>query len=56
MKKTRSPKLSLSRETLTALDPDRLQAQGGATSTVPSNCITCGQVCVDQTIVSRYNC
>jgi hypothetical protein len=56
MKKTKSPKLILSRETLTALDADRLRAPRGGAPTVPSNCITCGQVCVDYTIVTRANC
>jgi hypothetical protein len=55
MKKTKSPKLTLSRETLKALDAEGLRAPRGGV-TVPSNCITCGQVCVDETIVTRYNC
>ena len=53
MKKTKSPKLSLARETLIGLDTDHLQAPRGGTSTVPSDCITCGPVCVQYTIVSK---
>jgi hypothetical protein len=56
MKKTKSPKLTLSRETLKGLDADGLQAPRGGASAGPTNCLTCGQVCVDQTIVTRYNC
>lgn len=56
MKKTKSPKLVLSRETLIGLDTDRLQTPQGGGSAGPTNCITCGQVCVDQTIVTRVNC
>ena len=55
MKKTNSPKLTLSRETLKGLDADRLQAPRGGI-TVPTNCITCGAVCIEQTIVTRANC
>ena len=55
MKKTKSPKLTLSRETLKGLDADGLRAPWGGV-TAPTNCITCGQVCVDETIVTRYNC
>jgi hypothetical protein len=55
MKKTKSPKLTLARETLRGLDADRLQAPRGGV-TAPTNCITCGQVCVEQTIVTRVNC
>jgi len=55
MKKSKSPKLTLSRETLKGLDADGLQIPRGGV-TVPTNCITCGQVCVDETIVTRYNC
>ena len=55
MKKTKSPKLTLSRETLKGLDAEGLRAPRGGVST-PTNCITCGQVCVDETIVTRYNC
>ncbi|HEY4593828.1 MAG TPA: hypothetical protein VIJ61_15535 [Thermoanaerobaculia bacterium] len=56
MKKTKSPKLTLSRETLIGLDTDRLHAPRGGVSLGPSTCytlcITCGQVCVQTTIVS----
>jgi hypothetical protein len=55
MKKTKSPKLTLSRETLKGLDAEGLQVPRGGV-TAPTNCITCGQVCVEQTIVTRANC
>ena len=56
MKKTKYPKLTLARETLRGLDADCLYAPRGGVSAGPTNCLTCGQVCVDQTIVTRYNC
>ena len=55
MKKAKSPKLTLSRETLRELDADRLRAPRGGIP-APTNCITCGVVCVEQTIVTRANC
>jgi hypothetical protein len=56
MKKTKSPKLTLSRETLIGLDADRLHAPWGGASAGPTNCLTCGQVCVQTTVVTRVNC
>jgi hypothetical protein len=56
MKKARSPKLTLSRETLRGLDENLLQAPRGGASAGPTNCLTCGEVCQDYTIVTRYNC
>lgn len=56
MKKTKAPKLTLSRETLRGLDEASLKAPRGGASAGPTNCLTCGQVCVDYTIVTRVNC
>ena len=56
MKKTRSPKLTLSRETLRQLDEALLEAPRGGASMQPQSCITCGQICQEYTVVSRSNC
>jgi hypothetical protein len=61
MKKTKSPKLTLSKETLIGLDMDRLHAPRGGVSigpsTCPTVCVTCGQVCQEYTTVTRgVNC
>jgi len=56
MKKSQSPRLKLSRETLRGLDENLLKAPHGGASAGPTNCLTCGQVCQDYTIVTRANC
>ena len=56
MKKTKSPKLTLSRETLRGLGENLLRVPRGGASMQPQSCITCGQGCVETTIVTRTGC
>jgi hypothetical protein len=56
MKKAKSPKLTLARETLRGLAEGFLKTPRGGASMQPQSCITCGQACVETTVVTRTGC